>query len=206
MKAIISEISRRITELIAWHNMDPKEREEAARRKNLSALQVQRKRICTLADLRFKDFCRALDAYRSQLQHLQGLDKAHEEYCWDRLRFGLTKGLPHFLNERRPGLQELEAALRVNYRQSIVTGQELEQILDSLRQVGQDIREEDLPAGMAQTMQTMLEQDHRARWRAYEPWKICLARHTQDALALQTGGSTIAKWRAAQNRRRHAHH
>lgn len=203
MKAIISEIERRVAELIAWHNMDPKEREEVARRKNLQSLQQQRKRICTLADLRFKDFCLALGAYRSRLQHLQGLDKVHEEYCWDRWRLNSKLGLIHYLDERRPGLHELEATLQVYYRQSIVTGQELEQILDSLRQLGQDIREEDLTAGAAQTMRAELEQEHKARWRVYEPWKLCLEGHTNEAREAPMEGSTIGRWRVAQNRRRH---
>lgn len=201
MPAITKRIARRIAKFYAWYTQHNRDKEDQARRDNFSAFQQRRRRLSRLADLRFQDFCLALNNYRSQLQYLKGLDNAHETYAWDRLRLDAGPGLLHYLNEHRPGRNELEATLKAHYKEAVRCGDELEGILEDLRKQALEIPQANLPDKAAHALNVAIREEHKERWSAYSPWKQVLA----DSAGSETpaDASTIAKWRTAQNLRRH---
>lgn len=203
MPGSVRRIAKRISQYFAWYTMHQRDREESARRKNFAAFQKRRQRLSRLADLRFQDFCISLNHYRSQLSHLKSLDAVHETYCWDRLRFNLGPSLIDYLDEPRPGLSELEAALRISYRQSAQCANELEQLLSELHQMCREIPQANLPDAAIQSVQESLEREYKERCRSYAPWKTVLVDNAGEGDVEGANGSTIGKWRVKQNRRRH---
>lgn len=207
MSEIIRGIAKRLGQHLVWMSMTEEERLDETRKKTLAIFHQQWTEASRLADSRFTYFQQLFDDYRGELEKVRKLDTAHEGLAREKFRTNPVPGLSHYLEEPRPHLTAQEMIVVDYYRSAVLAWRELHNALDALCLLKNALYYSNvLERSTIIDLYRARADEYNARQRQLQPLDRELSRYSYaDSHAPANKLDDIAaRWRANQNRRRHA--
>lgn len=201
-----SSYSRRpLPELPPWTPRSKEELEKENRKHQLAVFNSERKHLSDRAVCKLAVFQRKLEDYRTQLDKLRAMDAEHEAQCWVKYRIEPATGLEFYLDEPRANLTEPEKILTDLYQEVLQAKDSLFDTLDSFYlHIASLIRFRKHSTSLVQNIYHSMENEYGENQRKLQPLQQLLHQLSINASMVWQDASTISKWRAAQNQRRHS--
>lgn len=205
MSHSIRNMTQRFARSLLWLSLTEEEQLEETRRKSLAVFHQQWTEQSDLADIRLADFLERFQDYNIQLEKVRKLDSAHEAKAQEGYRTNPEPGLNYYLEEARPHLTAQEMVLVDSYRRANRAIDELNDALDSLFSLKLSLYYSPVLQrdSIIELYRRRESQYYELRHRASAVQARFLKLSYQDSRT-EPDASIVSKWRAKQNRRRHA--